>query len=87
MKIYLRDQSDNFERHLITLLDEPVMAYNKQRLRMNVSSIDLPIDSDLKNINLDFFFDYSIFPPHVMTFMTQWAVERRAMKPGDTILQ
>jgi hypothetical protein len=87
MKIFLQDQHNDFERHLAALLDQPVMKYSKQLLPKKVSIIDLLKDKELNDISLDFFFNYSIFPSSIMTFMTQWSVEKRAMKLGDTILQ
>ena len=38
-------------------------------------------------MNLDFLFDYKIFPDNIMTYKTQWADENRKMKIGDTIAQ
>ncbi len=87
MKIFLQDQHDDFERHLAALLDQPVMNYSKQLLPEKVSTIDLLNNKKLNDISLDFFFNYSIFPPSIMTFMTQWSAEKRTMKFGDTILQ
>jgi hypothetical protein len=87
MKIFLQDQSHLFDQHLNALMSQPVMAYNRLLLRKKVSSIDLHNDGTLNDINLDFFFDYFIFPPHITCFRSQWSIEKRKMKVGDTILQ
>ncbi len=63
------------------------MTFDKGKLTEKVSTIDISTEKSLKLVNLDFLFDYKIFPPNIMTFKTQWAQEKRKMKIGDTILQ
>ena len=63
------------------------MTFDKRKLTEKVSTIDIATDKSLEQINLDFLFDYKIFPSNIMTFKTQWGQERRKMKVGDTILQ
>jgi|GEM_PF-5580112 hypothetical protein len=63
MNIFLKDQRRVFDQHLTALIDQPVMAYSRHILRKKISRIHLRGDRKLRDINLDFFFDYFIFPP------------------------
>jgi Domain of unknown function (DUF1990) len=63
------------------------MTFDKGRLSEKVSIIEISTDKRLKQINLDFLFDYKIFPSSIMTYKTQWGLEKREIKIGDTILQ
>lgn len=42
---------------------------------------------DLNACDLDFFFDYDIFPRSVLEFVSQWRLERRAIRVGDVVAQ
>ena len=87
MKIYLTGQADNFDGLLKVLTTKPTMTFDKAKLKEKTSTIDINTEKTLGQINLDFLFDYKIFPSNIMTFMTQWGQEKRKMKIGDTILQ
>jgi hypothetical protein len=87
MKIYLADQADNFDRLLKELITKPTMMFDKTKLKEKTSTIHIKTERTLGQLNLDFLFDYKIFPSNIMTFKTQWGQERRKMKIGDTILQ
>ncbi len=87
MKLFLTDQKKNFQRHLNNLKSAGVMKYDKAELTEKVTTIPLTLSSDIQNLNLDFFFDYKIFPDNIMTSLTQWQDEGRQMKIADTILQ
>ena len=87
MKIYLADQADNFDGLLKQLTTKPTMTFDKTKLKEKATTIDIKTEKTLGQINLDFLFDYKIFPPNILTFMTQWGQEKRKMKIGDTILQ
>lgn len=87
MKIYLTDQTRNFEDLISRLTFKPTMTFDKTKLKEKVSTIDIKTEKTLDEVNLDFLFDYKIFPPKIMTFMTQWGQEKRRMRIGDTILQ
>jgi hypothetical protein len=65
---------------------KPVTKFDKARLKEKVTMTDIDRE-DFENIDLDFFFNYMIFPSDIMSFMTQWKMEKRGMKIGDTILQ
>lgn len=87
MRIYLIDQSPKLVQHLDVLKTTKVMPYDKDELKEVISTIVIDTAKKLAELNLDFLFDYQIFPPHIMAFKTQWAVEKRVMQVGDTIAQ
>lgn len=87
MKIYLTDQKNKFKQHLDFLKDKKVMDYDKSRLTEKITTIDIETTKNFDQLNLDFLFNYQIFPDNIMTFKTQWSDENRKMKIGDTIAQ
>ncbi len=87
MKIYLAEQQNKFDQHLAALKAEAVMTYDKSRLAHKISTIPIATTKNLAQLNLDFLFDYSIFPSHIMAYQTQWSVENRMMQISDTIAQ
>lgn len=87
MKIYLTDQADNFDGLLKQLTTKPTMTFDKTKLKEKTTTIDIKTEKTLGQLNLDFLYDYKIFPSNIMTFITQWGQEERKMKIGDTILQ
>ena len=87
MKIYLTDQADNFNGLLKELTTKPTMTFDRTKLKEKTTTIDIKTHKSLGEVDLDFLFDYKIFPSNIMTFLTQWRQEKRKMKIGDTILQ
>lgn len=87
MKIYLTDQSNNFAELLNDLATKATMSFDKTNLKEKTTVIEIKTKETLSQINLDFLFDYKIFPSNIMTFLTQWSMEKRKMKIGDNILQ
>jgi hypothetical protein len=87
MKLYLRDQQNRFDDHITELASSSVMRFEKKKLPEKISSIKINLSQHLHDINLDFFFDYNIFPSSILTFKTQWRKENRKIKVGDTIVQ
>ena len=87
MKIYLTDQTNNFDGLLKQLTTKPTMTFDKTKLKEKTTTIEIKTEKTLGQINLDFLFDYKVFPSNIMTFMTEWEKEKRKMKIGDTILQ
>lgn len=87
MNIYLTDQADNFEKLLKDLITKPTMTFDKSKLTAKASTIDIKTEKSLEQLNLDFLFDYKVFPSNIMKFLTQWGQEKRKMEIGDTILQ
>ena len=85
MQIFFVDQAHSFSRLLSALIAKPVMQYDKSKLIEKSSSII--INRTFSEINFKPFFNYEIFPQNIMTFQTQWQLENRQMKSGDTILQ
>jgi hypothetical protein len=87
MKIYLTDQKNKFKQHLDFLKDKKVMDYDKTRLTEKITTINIDTTKKLDQLNLDFLFNYKIFPDNIMTFVTEWSQEDRKIKIGDTIVQ
>jgi hypothetical protein len=87
MKIYLTDQKNKFKQQLDFLKTKKVMDYAKSRLTDKISTIDIDTTKKLDQLNLDFLFDYQIFPDNIMTFKSEWTDQGRKMQIGDTIAQ
>jgi hypothetical protein len=87
MKIYITDQTDNFDLLLNQLKSRPIMTFDKTKLKEKTTVVEIDTKKTLGQIDLGFLFDYKIFPPNIMTSLTQWGQENRTMKIGDTILQ
>lgn len=87
MRIYLTDQKNKLKQHLDFLKTKKVMDYEKSRLTEKISTIAINTTKKIEHLNLDFLFDYQIFPNNIMTFKNEWTVENRKMKIGDTIAQ
>lgn len=87
MNIFLTDQKSEFNKHLNFLKSKRVMNYDKTSLKEKITTIEININKKLNELNLDFLFDYNIFPDKIMSFKTQWANENRKMNIGDTIMQ
>lgn len=87
MRIYLTDQKYKFKQHLDFLKTKKIMDYDKSRLTEKITAIDIDTTKKIDQLNLDFLFDYQIFPDNIMTFKNQWSDENRKIKIGDTIAQ
>ena len=87
MRIYLTDQKRNFKEHLDSLKSKKVMDYDVSQLTNNISTIEIDTTKKIDQLNLDFLFDYQIFPDNIMTFKNEWTDQSRKMKIGDTIAQ
>jgi hypothetical protein len=87
MKIYFTDQSEKFPQHLAHFIQQPVMYYNKAKLTEKTTIVLIDTSKELGDLDKDFFFNYKIFPPRIMTYLTQWNFESRQMTVGDTIVQ
>lgn len=87
MKIYLTDQKNKLKQHLNFLKKKDVIDYDKTRLREKITTIEINTTKKFDQLNLDFLFDYKIFPDNIMTFKNQWTDENRKMIIGDTIAQ
>lgn len=87
MKIYLIDQKNKFEQHLVALKAKPVMSYEKSRLTEKITTIEINTVKNIEQLNLDCLFNYHIFPDNIMNYKRQWEDENRTMSIGDTIVQ
>lgn len=63
------------------------MVYDRSKLSEKNTSISVENSTPFEELDLDFLFHYQIFPPHIMSFYTQWQDEQRKMEVGDTIVQ
>ncbi|MDQ3395986.1 MAG: DUF1990 domain-containing protein [Bacteroidota bacterium] len=63
------------------------MDYDKSWLTEKITTIDINTTKKIDQLNLDFLFEYQIFPDNIMIFKNQWTEEKRKMKIGDTIAQ
>ena len=87
MRIYLTDQKNKFKQHLECLMTKKVMDYDKSRLTEKITTINIDTNKKIDQLNLNFLFDYKIFPDNIMTFKNEWREQSRKMKIGDTIAQ
>ncbi len=87
MKIYFTDQANNFEHHLKKLQHQSVIKYDKAQLTEKINTIEINSQKSLTDFDTSFFWNYHIFPGNIMSFLTEWKLENRKMKIGDTILQ
>lgn len=87
MRIYLFDQAKHFRKHLEYFKSMSVMTYDRTLLPQKVTAIEIDTNKTLPELNLDFLFNYQIFPDHIMGYKTQWENEGRDMQVGDTIVQ
>jgi hypothetical protein len=87
MKIFLTEQRKKLQQHLDFLITKKIMSYDKSRLIEKITIIDINTVKKIDQVNLDFLFDYQIFPDNIMAFKNQWTAENRKMKIGDTIVQ
>lgn len=63
------------------------MFYEQKDLKEKITSIDLDCTRKISELDLDFLFQYHIFPNYIMSFLCLWETENRSMQVGDTILQ
>lgn len=87
MKIYLTDQKNKFKQHLDRLKTKRVSDHDLTRLKEKIALVEINSVKKIDQLNLDFLFEYKIFPDNIMTYKTQWADENRKIKIGDTIVQ
>lgn len=87
MKIYLKNQAHQFDKHLELLKNKQVRCYDKSKLLEKTTSINIHTSKSMEQLNFDFFFNYHIFPANILIAKAQWATEKSNMKVGDTIVQ
>ena len=89
MKLFLLDQHKRLERFL-PVFKPLAMSYDSHTvLREKVTSVVVPgiAVTDLTACDLNFLFDYVVFPPDIMKYATEWKQQSRAMQKGDIIIQ
>lgn len=87
MKIAFFNQRNRFKKYLDELKQVPVMDYERTALIEKINFIEISGASPLNQLNLQFFFDYRIFPENILSGYPQWRDEQRSIQAGDTILQ
>jgi hypothetical protein len=87
MKIFLTDQKRNFKKHLDEFTTVSVMPYAKKKLAEKTTSVKIETGKEVQELDLDFLFNYKIFPPNILSYFTQWQTEGRQMRVGDTVVQ
>lgn len=87
MKIFVSDQTHNLPKHLSVFKNIEVNPYDKKKLKEKVTSIRVKNNSPFEELDLNFLFDYKIFPEQIITAYAQWNDENRSIKEGDTIVQ
>ncbi len=87
MKIYFTDQTKYFKTHLEDLKLQDIIKYDKSTLKEKISFIKINTTKQIAQLNMNFFWDYHIFPKNIMHFLTEWNVQKRQMHIGDTIVQ
>jgi len=87
MKIYFNNQMHQLDKHLEVLKNKKVMRYDKNQLVEKTSSIYIQTSKTFEELDFRFFFNYQVFPSHILVAKTQWQAENRDIKVGDTIVQ
>lgn len=62
MQLYLTDQIKNFPKHLEVLKKQPVMEFDKCKLKEKSSIISIHTVKQFQDLDTGFLFDYHIFP-------------------------
>jgi hypothetical protein len=90
MKIAITDQRERLASYLPALRSLPFSYTDVATFPERRTTLEIPLPrrvSDLQSLRLDFFFDYNIFPPSIVTAYGEWRLHGRAMQPGDVIVQ
>ena len=87
MKIYIKNQQEKFKQHLAFFKNQSVMLYDKNELKEKTTTVTIDSDKTIDQLDLDFLFDYKLFPDNIISALCEWEDEKRSMKIGDTIVQ
>ena len=87
MKIFLLNQTPKMTQHLDFFKRQEVMAFSKPDLVEKESRITISTDLGIQELDLNFLFDYQIFPNNIIEGYCEWLVEKKQMEVGDTIVQ
>lgn len=87
MKISLSDRNGALDELIDMHKSKNVIPYERERLRERVDTLVCTTTKRLHELDLDFLFDYRLFPENILTSGCAWRREGRTMRVGDTILQ
>lgn len=87
MKVFLTDQRARLAKHLEDLKRAPIMPFDIASLRERRYEAVIATRRSLQELDIDFLFEYHIYPGHIMAHLGQWQAEGRRMQAGDTIVQ
>ena len=87
MKIFLTDQTKNLPKELEYFKKQAVKKYDTSKLIEKTTITSINCTKNLRDLPLDSFFNYEIFPLNILNHLTQWKYENRKIKVGDTIVQ
>ena len=87
MKLFWIDQQTKFKKHLDFLSLQSLHQFEKTELKEKTTTIHITPNKAFDQIDLDFFYNYTIFPPRIMKSKGKWQEENRKMEKGDTIVQ
>lgn len=90
MQFSLTDQSFALTSFIPAYKKKPLSFTNHINFPERVTARSLPFSSsiaDLHMCNVDFLFNYHIFPTSIMRFAAEWQATERPMREGDVIVQ
>lgn len=87
MNVSLFDQSKRLNTNLQALKSRKVEPYILSRLIEKRSEVSIPVKKEFKDFSFNFFFNYNIFPENILVHYSEWNLENRKIKNGDTIVQ
>ncbi|GEM_PF-469039 len=87
LKVYTTHQTHHLKKHLEDLKTKDVMKFERSNLVEKITEVLIESEKQLSDLDLNFFFNYEIFPKNIMIFETQWNDENRKMQVNDTIVQ
>lgn len=87
MQLFLFDQRKRFLQHLSTWKGKQAMPYDRAQLQEKETVFPIGATIPIDALDSRILFDYRIFPEHILSALTQWQAEDRAIQVGDTIVQ
>ena len=90
MRIAVTDQYKSLASFVPTFKTKPLSYADCARLPEHHTRVLIPIVRsipDLRSCNLEFFFEYDIFPRRILSALGEWQSENRSMRVGDVIVQ
>jgi len=90
MRIAITNQHRRLASFLPVFKAKPLSYTDRTRFPEHRTTVSIPMARsivDLRSCNVEFFFDYDIFPPQILSALGEWQVENRDMRIGDVIVQ